>query len=146
MGGKGGGGGEPGWMPVWRAEQARLAKEKADQDARDEAARVAAAAKLPEPKAAAPEPEAPKPEPEPDPGPPDPLGPAIDPGGAIEQPDQLGSPSAFGNTLAIKSPFGAGAVANTTGDVLGGAVAEPAAFGTAQGAGVGDSKKLKTIA
>lgn len=144
MGGKGGGGGEPGWMPVWRAEQARLAKEKADQDARDEAARVAAAAKIPEPTPKAPEPEAPKPEPEPE-GPPDPLGPAIDPGGAIAQPDQLGSPSAFGNTLATKSPFGAGAVANTTGDILGGAV-EPAAFGTTSGAGVGDSKKLKTIA
>jgi len=42
MGGKGGGGGgEPGWAPVWRAEQEKIAKAKADQDAKDTAAKLA---------------------------------------------------------------------------------------------------------
>jgi membrane protein involved in colicin uptake len=142
MGGKGGGGNsEPGWMPYWRADQERIAKEKlaadtaafdaktkadkaakaqaaADKAAADKAASDKAAAdktaadKVISDKAAA-----------------DklaretPLGPAIQAGGAITQPTP--------NPLAA-APAGLASDANTAtgsaGNVLGGAVLSPPSY------------------
>ena len=130
MGGKGGGGNdEPGWMPIWRAEQEKQAKAKADQDAIDAANKAAAdraakeqaaadkaaaaaadkaakdAEKSASDKAAADKAAADKLALE------TPIGPAIQAGGAITQPTASGNPAVPGGTGA--------------GDTLGGAVLDP---------------------
>jgi membrane protein involved in colicin uptake len=129
MGGKGGGGNdEPGWMPTWRAEQEKIAKAKADQDAIDAANKAAAdkaakeqaaadkAAAAAADKAAKDADKAASDKAASDKAAADklaletPLGPSIQAGGAITQPTAAGNP-----TLG-----GAGA-----GDALGGAVLDP---------------------
>jgi hypothetical protein len=105
MGGKGGGGNEePGWMPAWRAEQARLASEKETADA---AARAAAAA---EPEAA-PVTEAPAQEAAPNPLANMPAAPATD--------TTVAPPASLGGTPAPGA-----------GDSLGGAVLKPPRYWT----------------
>lgn len=142
MGGKGGGGNsEPGWMPTWRAEQDRLAKEKlaadtaafneeaaakkaakaqaaADKEAARVAAETAAAAdKTAKDTAAAEKAAADQKIRE------TPIGPAIGAGGGINQPG-----GSAANPLSLASD--ANTALSSAGNVLGGAVLSPPNYWT----------------
>ena len=125
MGGKGGGGDEPGWVPIYRAEQARLAKEKSDADAaasaKATADAAAAAQKTVDDAKAAPAatttsdtPAAAAAAAEPPPAN-NTLAPSIGGGGTTVDPN---------------SPFGTGSGTTTAGDTLGGSVLNPPKYWT----------------
>jgi membrane protein involved in colicin uptake len=143
MGGKGGGNEQPGWMPYWQAEQDKIAKAKAEADAKaaadkaasdkaaaDQAAADKAAAKAAADaktkadkdaaaKAAADKAAADKLARE------TPLGPPISAGGAITQPDLTTPGAGLGTDTTGTAGTGAGA-----GDLLGGAVVNPPSYWT----------------
>ena len=119
MGGKGGGGNDqPGWMPVWQAEQDRIAKEKLEADtasaAADAAAKKAAKEQAAADKAAAAEADRVAKEAE------------------KTASDKAASDKAAADKLALETPIGDAIPA-------GGAITQPTAAGNPAGSGAGDA-------